>query len=87
MPIQWLLNKIAGDYNAKEIQKILPLVAKINEYDAAWDTLADAEIQEKTIEFKARLAAGETTDDILPEAFAAVKQACKRMVGMEILVK
>ena len=80
MPIQRLLSKIAGDYNAKELTKLVPLVDKINAYYTEWETLSDEAIKAKTEEFKARLANGETTDDLLPEAFATVKQACKRML-------
>jgi preprotein translocase subunit SecA len=51
----------------------------INDIDAQWDVLSDEEIKAKTPEFVARYAAGESLDDLLPEAFATVKQACKRM--------
>jgi len=64
-----------------------PLVRKINEYDKERDSLSDEEIKAKTGEFKERLKKGETLDDILPEAFATVKQAAKRMKGMECDVK
>lgn len=87
MPIQRILNKIAGDYNEKQLAKLAPLVDQINEFDEAWKSLTDQEIQAKTDEFKQRLAAGETTDDLLPEAFATVKQACRRMLGQEISYK
>lgn len=65
----------------------MPLVDMINERYQEFDTLSDDEIKAKTPEFKERLTKGETLDDILPEAFAAVKQACKRMMGQEIEVK
>lgn len=65
----------------------MPLVTKINERYASYESLSDAEVKAKTQEFKDRLVKGETLDDILPEAFAVVKQACKRMVGQEVEVK
>ena len=82
-----LINFIAGDYNQKQLNKYLPLIRQINEYSTQFDTLSDDQIKAKTQEFKDRLAKGETLDDILPEAFATVKQACKRMVGSEVEVK
>jgi len=82
-----ILNLITGNYNQKEIDKLLPLVHKINVINAEYEALSDDEVKAKTTEFKERLAKGETLDDILPEAFAAVKQACKRMVGQEVEVK
>ena len=65
----------------------MPIVTKINERYDSYESLSDDEIKAKTQEFKDRLTKGETLDDILPEAFAVVKQACKRMVGNEIIVK
>jgi preprotein translocase subunit SecA len=65
----------------------MPLVTKINERYDSYASLSDDEIKAKTPEFKERLAKGETLDDILPEAFAVVKQACKRMMGQEVDVK
>lgn len=82
-----LMNLIAGDYNEKQLKKLRPLVKQTNEYSEQFDTLSDDQIKAKTQEFKDRLAAWETLDDILPEAFATVKQACKRMVGSEVEVK
>lgn len=63
------------------------MIRKINERDSQWDSLTDDQIKAKTPEFQARIAAGETVDALLPEAFAAVKQACKRMKGTVCLVK
>lgn len=82
-----VLNKLAGDHNTKELTKLAPLVDKTNMFYEEFDALSDAEIQAKTPEFKARLKKGESLDDILPEAFAVVKQACKRLVGHEYEVK
>ncbi len=82
-----IISLIAGDYNQKQLNKLRPLIKKINDYSTQFDTLSDDQIKAKTQEFKERLLKWETLDDILPEAFAAVKQACKRMVGSEVEVK
>lgn len=87
MPFSRILNKIAGDYNEKQLTLIRPLITQINTFYEDRHTLSDEQIQAKTQEFKERIAKGETVEDLLPEAFATVKQACKRMVGMEITVK
>jgi preprotein translocase subunit SecA len=85
--LNWILSAFVGDYNTKQLKKIEPLIVQINDWYARFDDLSDEEIKWKTQEFKNRLANGETVDDLLPEAFAVVKQACKRMVGMPIEVK
>lgn len=82
-----IINFIAGDYNQKQLNKYIPLIKEINEYFNQFDSLSDDQIKAKTQEFKDRLNAWETLDDILPEAFATVKQACKRMVWSEVEVK
>lgn len=82
-----VLNLMSGNYNQKQIDKLLPIVHKINIIYSEYESLSDDEIKGKTIEFKERLTKGETLDDILVEAFATVKQACKRMIGQEIEVK
>lgn len=82
-----LTNLIGNNYNDSQINKLTPLVIEINTYDEQRMSLTDADIQAKTWEFKTRLIAGETMDDILPEAFAVVKQACRRMCGQEFPVK
>lgn len=63
------------------------MVDQINRRDAERDSLSDEEIKAKTDEFKSRIAAGEPLDALLIEAFATVKQACKRLCGQEIMVK
>ena len=73
-----LLEKIFGDESSRTIRSIQPLVTKINDLEASFSILTDEECREKTQEFRARLAAGESTDDILPEAFALVREAAKR---------
>jgi len=82
-----IISFIAGDYNQKQLNKLRPIVKQINEFFTEFDALSDDHIKAKTQEFKDRLAKWETLDDILPEAFAVVKQACKRMVGSEVEVK
>lgn len=85
--IDWILNFIGWDYNKKQIDAILPIVTQINHFYADFDKLSDEEIKAKTEEFKKRLQDWETLDDILPEAFATVKQACKRLVWTTVKVK
>jgi len=75
-----LAEKLAGDYNQKQIDTIQPLVTRINEIYESWHELSDTQIQAKTDEFKQRIKNGETLDELLPEAFATVKQACKRLI-------
>ncbi|APF19758.1 preprotein translocase subunit SecA [Caldithrix abyssi] len=84
--IQKLITKIFGTKHERDVKKLWPIVEQINEYFEQFEKLSDEELQKKTEEFKERLAAGETTDDILPEAFAAVKQACKRLLGKKWMV-
>ena len=75
------LKKLFGDTSSKEIRKIMPLVEKIESLEEEYKALSDAELQAKTPWFKSRLAAGETLDDILPEAFAAMREADRRVLG------
>ena len=82
-----IVNKISGDYNQKQIDEVQPLVDQINTLYEQWHDLSDDQIREKTLEFKNRIASWESLDDLLPETFATVKQACKRMVGQEFEVK
>lgn len=87
MAINWILEKISWDYNEKQLKKVRPLVDQINMLCDEWDSLSDDDIKAKTQEFKERLVAWETVDDLMVEAFATVKQACKRMVGTTVEVK
>lgn len=82
-----ITNLISGNYNEKQIKKTEPIIATINEIDASLHDLSDVAIKAKTTEFKEKIAAGTSLDDILPEAFAVVKQACRRMVGKKFPVK
>ncbi len=75
------LNNIFPSESQKEIKKLYPIVAQINEFEPAIQKLSDALLAQKTLEFKERLEAGETLDDILPEAFAVVREASLRTLG------
>ncbi|HUZ78489.1 MAG TPA: preprotein translocase subunit SecA [Chloroflexota bacterium] len=75
------LTRILGDPNDKELKKIRPLVDEINELEPEFEAYSDSALPEKTAEFKERLAEGETLDDLLPEAFAAVRTAARRTLG------
>lgn len=73
--------KLFGDSNNRLIKPLLPVVQKINDLEPAFAALSDADLKAKTDTFKARLAEGETLDDLLPEAFATVREAAKRTLG------
>ena len=77
-----LFTKVFGTYSQRELKSIYPIVDKITALEEAYKSLTDAQLQAKTPEFKQRLAAGETLDDILPEAFATVREAADRVLGM-----
>ena len=77
-----LLTKIFGTYSDHELKKIYPIADKIEALEEEYKTLTDAQLQAKTVEFKERLQNGETTDDILPEAFATVREAADRVLGL-----
>ena len=78
-----LLDKIFGTYSNREIKKIRPTMEKVLALDSAMQELTDEELREKTTEFKGRVAGGESLDDILPEAFAVVREAADRVLGMK----
>ena len=75
------LNKIFGDANQRYIKSLQPIVNRINELEKDYEKLSDTQLKEKTAEFKKRLSEGESLDDLLPEAFAAVREASKRTLG------
>ncbi len=77
-----LLNKVWGDPNEKELERLQPIVEEINALEESLQNLSDAELKAQTPAFRGRLQAGETMDDILPEAFALVREAAKRTVYM-----
>ena len=77
-----VFSKIFGTHSQHEVKRILPLVDKIEAMGPEYEKLTDAELQAKTAEFKERLANGETLDDLLPEAYATVREAATRVLGM-----
>ncbi len=78
-----LLKAIFGNYSEKEIKRIIPLQQRVLELESEYAALSDDELRAKTDEFKERLALTETLDDILPEAFAACREAAWRVLGMK----
>jgi len=78
-----LAEKIFGTHSDRELKRIEPLVNKIESLQPAMQALSDSELKAKTQEFKDRLANGETLDDLLPEAYAVVREAGKRVLNME----
>ena len=78
-----LLKALFGNYSEKEIKRIKPMQEKVLALDEEYQKLTDDELRHKTDEFKERLSAGETLDDILPEAFAACREAASRVLGMK----
>ncbi len=75
------LGKIFGDANARYIKSLQPIVDRINSLEKDYEKLSNTELKEKTTEFKKRLAEGEILDNLLPEAFAAIREASKRTLG------
>jgi preprotein translocase subunit SecA len=73
--------KIFGTQNERELKSINPIVNRINQLEAGMKALSNEELKAQTTKFKARLAAGETIDQILPEAFATVREAAWRVIG------
>ena len=78
-----VIEKIFGTHSSRELKRIMPLVDKIESLRPAMIELTDEQLQAKTKEFKERLGSGETLDDILPEAFAVVREASRRVLGLE----
>lgn len=77
------LEKIFGSYSDRELKRIVPIADKVLSYEDEYKKLSDDELKNKTAEFKQRLANGESLDDILPEAFATVREASSRVLGMK----
>ena len=77
-----LIQKIFGTYSQRELKSIYPIADKIEALEDEYRQLTDEQLQAKTPEFKQRLQQGETLDDILPEAFAAVREAADRVLGL-----
>ena len=77
-----IVSLFARDPNKRSIEQYGPLVDQINALETSYETLSDQALRARTVEFKARLAAGESLDDLLPEAFATVREASKRSLGL-----
>ena len=77
-----VVKKIFGSYSDKELKRIMPIVDKIENLEGEISKLSDEQLKEKTEEFKKRYQEGETLDELLPEAFAVVREAGKRVLGM-----
>ncbi len=77
-----LIEKFMGNYSDREIKRLWPIVDRVESYESAFKELTDLELLSKTEEFKARLKADETLEDILPEAFAVVREASARVLNM-----
>jgi preprotein translocase subunit SecA len=77
-----IVEKIFGTYSDREIKRIIPIVDRIEDLEDSMKALRDDQLKAKTVEFKERLAKGETLDDILPEAFAVVRETSRRVLGM-----
>src|SRR5688500_4027263 len=76
-----LLGKVFGNKQARDMRRIRPIIDEINSYFEEYHSLSEEELRGKTAEFKKRLEEGETLDDLLPEAFAVIKEACLRHKG------
>jgi preprotein translocase subunit SecA len=74
--------KLFGDANDRELKKLRPIVQRVNELESVYEALADHEVQAKTVEFKTKLDNGAPLDDLMPDAFATVREAAKRTLGM-----
>ncbi|MBN1957983.1 MAG: preprotein translocase subunit SecA [Desulfuromonadales bacterium] len=80
--IRSLVQKVVGSKNERDLKKLQPQVAQINALEPEFEQLSDAQLREKTPEFRRRLAQGESLDQLLPEAFAVVRETSKRVLGM-----
>ena len=84
--LSFLFKRFAGRHYKKFLEKCRPIVARINEHEQSYQALSDEQLRAKTDEFRTRLKNGETLDQLLPEAFAAVKNAARRLQGRKIMV-
>ena len=84
--LSFLFKRFSGRHYRKFIESVTPVVARINEFETSYQALTDEQLAGKTAEFRARLKQGETLDQILPEAFAAAKNAARRLVGRKVVV-
>src|SRR5581483_10768992 len=77
-----LLAKVVGTQNERELKRLRPIVSQVAAFESALQALSDEQLRAKTAEFKDRLSRGETLDDLLPEAFAVVREAGRRVLNM-----
>src|SRR5262245_44835900 len=82
MPIGGMIKKVFGTSHERELKRLKPRVVRINDLEARWQKLSDAELRGKTAEFRQKLDSGAKLDDIIPEAFATVREASRRVLGM-----
>src|SRR5437016_5329522 len=80
--INTLLAKVIGTQNDRELKRLRPNVGRINEFEPSIQALTDAQLRDRTADLKTRVAAGASLDDVLPEAFAVVREAGKRVLNM-----
>ena len=80
MRLQNIAKKVFGTQNERELKRLRPIVAEVNAFEPAIKALSDEQLRGKTAEFKQRVANGETLDELLPEAFAVVREAGRRML-------
>jgi preprotein translocase subunit SecA len=80
--IEKLLAKVIGTQNERDLKKLRPLVAEVNAFEPRIQPLSDEQLKAKTAEFRARVAKGETLDELMPEAFAVVREAGRRVLNM-----
>lgn len=82
--MKWLFKKIVGTKNERDSKRLNPQIQRINELEVSYQALSDDELKGKTAEFQARLEQGETLDDLMCEAFATVKNTCRRLCGTQV---
>jgi preprotein translocase subunit SecA len=80
--LQKFVRMVGGDPHRREVEKLSPLLNEISALEESYEKLSEAELRAKTDEFRQRFAEGETLDDLLPEAFAVVREASKRTIGL-----
>src|SRR6185503_14744151 len=80
--IQKILAKVIGTQNERDLKRLVPIVEQVNALEASIKPLSDERLRAKTVEFRERLSKGETLDDLLPEAFAVVRETGRRVLNM-----
>src|SRR5712692_4552996 len=80
--LQTLLAKVVGTQNDRELKRLRPIVGEVNAFEPAIQALSDEQLRGKTVEFRQRIANGDALDDLLPEAFAVVREAGRRTLNM-----